>query len=184
MSPNTEVFLCIPRLLKKSKLLSAQGIEGGSWPCLLCHGGRNDCGCSLNHYFSRLLAWFIEPIVFCVLHTFFNKLGRVFRLWKERWFFWVNGRCQSLGGKDDPQSSDKQMAKGQGPPETRKWLGEQASCVFSSGQFKKKKKLLVLIILLDTVNLNHFLSFLLKMLYFYSLWVLLHLLFLYRGPGF
>ena len=43
------------------------------------------------------------------------------------------------GGKDDPQSSGKQMAKDQWPPETRKWLSEQASCVFSSGQLKKKK---------------------------------------------
>lgn len=73
------------------------------------------------------------------------------------------------GGKDDPQSSGKQMAKDQWPPETRKWLSEQASCVFSSGQLKKKKKLLLLIILLYIVNLYHFLSFLLKMLYFYSL---------------
>ena len=69
--------------------------------CFPTEGGRT-CDCSVNHSFFRLSALFIEPVVFWVLHTFFNKLGRVFRLWTGRWFFCVNGGCKSLRGKGWP----------------------------------------------------------------------------------
>lgn len=99
----------------------AQGVEAGSW--LLPASPRRvemTCDCSLNHSFFRRLVQFIEPVVFWVLIHFLQQIGRVFRLWEQGRMVFHEWWFKSPGGSDKTTKFQcKQMAKDQGPPETR-----------------------------------------------------------------
>ena len=126
-------------------LLRALRVGPGT-ACFPTEGGRT-CDCSVNHSFFRLLALFIEPVVFWVLHTFFNKLASLQTLNREMVFLteWWMQESQGERMTHKAQVNRWPRARGRLRPGNGS-VNEHLVYSLLGSKKKKEKKLLLLII--------------------------------------